>query len=173
MKTIDAIVKAFRPLLLGVWLGAAIFFGAAVAPSLFSVLRGAGLDNANELAGTIVGRLLTVINRGGFEISFLLLITAFFVSKYQSRLARYIEMLSLAIMAIMTGIGHWVISARIATLRAAMQTSIDRIAPDDPRRVEFASLHSYSVMVMAVALIAGLVAFVVIVSARRKERAVS
>jgi ABC-type transport system involved in cytochrome bd biosynthesis fused ATPase/permease subunit len=140
-----------------------------VAPSLFGVLRGAGLDNANELAGTIVGRLLSVINRGGFEIGLFLLITAFFVSKYQSRLARYVEMISLAIMAMMTGIGHWVISARIATLRAAMQTSIDRIAPDDPRRVEFASLHSYSVTIMAVALIAGLVAFVVVVGAKARD----
>ena len=37
-------------LLLGLWLGAAVFFGAAVAPALFNVLRGAGLANANELA---------------------------------------------------------------------------------------------------------------------------
>jgi Domain of unknown function (DUF4149) len=173
MKTIDAILKALRPLLLGVWLGAAIFFGAAVAPSLFGVLRAAGLDNANDLAGMIVGRLLSVINRGGFEIGLFLLVTAFFVSKYQRRLARYVEMISLAIMAIMTGIGQWVISARMAALKIAMQSPIDQIRPDDPRRVEFAALHGYSVTVMGVALVAGLVAFVVIVSARRSERVVS
>ena len=169
MKTIDAILKAIRPLLLGVWLGAAIFFGAAVAPNLFGVLRAAGLDNANELAGMIVARLLSIINRGGFEIGLFLIVTAFFVSRNRSRLARYVEMISLAIMAIMTGIGQWIISARMGVLRAAMQSPIDRIALDDPRRVEFAALHGYSVTVMGVALVAGLVAFIIIVSARHRN----
>src|SRR5712691_73227 len=103
-----SVVRVLRLLLLGLWLGAAIFFGAAVAPALFGVLRGAGLANANELAGTIVGRLLSIINRGGFEISLFLIVTAFFVAKNESRVRRLAEMISLAIMAIMTGLGQWV-----------------------------------------------------------------
>src|SRR2546427_10348939 len=68
MKILDAILKPLRPLLLGLWLGAAIFFGAAVAPNLFGVLRAANLANANELAAAIVTRLLAIINFGGFFI---------------------------------------------------------------------------------------------------------
>src|SRR6266852_4003840 len=132
MKILDTILKPLRPLLLGLWLGAAIFFGAAVAPNLFSVLRAANLANANELAGTIVTRLLQIVNRGGFEIGLFLLITAYFVSKYESRLARFAEMISLAILAIMTGVSHWLISARMLALRAEMQSPIDQIARDDP-----------------------------------------
>src|SRR6266478_9974800 len=98
------IVRVLRLLLLGLWLGAAIFFGAAVAPNLFGVLRAANLANANELAGTIVTRLLAIINRGGFEIGLFLLVTAYFVSKYESRLARFAEMISIAILAILTGV---------------------------------------------------------------------
>src|SRR5262245_834519 len=109
MKILDAIMKPLRLLLLGIWLGAAIFFGAAVAPNLFGVLSGASLANANELAGTIVTRLLSIINRGGFEIALFLLVTAFFVSKHENRFARFAEMISLAILAMMTGVNHWII----------------------------------------------------------------
>jgi len=156
------IVRVLRSLLLGLWLGAAIFFGTAVAPALFAVLRGANLANANELAGTIVSRLLSIINRGGFEISLFLIVTAYFMSRNESRLRRFAEMISLAIMTIMTGVGHWVITARMVALRAAMQGQIDQIALNDPRRVAFASLHGYSVTAMGVAMVAGLVAFVII-----------
>src|SRR5712691_7452369 len=128
-------VRVLRLLLLGLWLGAAIFFGAAVAPALFGVLRGATLTNANELAGTIVTRLLSIINRGGFEISLFLIVTAYFMTKNESRLRRFAEMISLGIMAIMTGAGQWVIAARMTALRATMQGQSDQIALNDPRRI--------------------------------------
>jgi DMSO/TMAO reductase YedYZ heme-binding membrane subunit len=153
-------------LLLGLWLGAAVFFGAAVAPTVFGVLRGAQLSNAGELAGMMVQRLLSVINRGGFEISLFLLVTGYFVSKRQSRLARSAEMISLAIMAIMTGISHWIISARMLALKAAMQAPIDQIGASDPRRVAFDALHGYSVATMGVAIVAGLIAFLIMARPR-------
>ena len=155
------IVRVLRLLLLGLWLGAAIFFGVAVAPALFGVLRGANLANANELAGTIVSRLLSIINRGGFEISLFLIVTSYFMTRNESRLRRFAEMISLAIMAIMTGVGHWVIAARMTALRAAMQGQIDQIALNNPRRIAFDSLHGYSVAAMGIAIIVGLIAFIV------------
>ena len=139
-----------------------MFFGAAVAPTLFGVLRGAQLPNANELAGTMVQRLLAIINRGGFEISLFLLVTGYFISKKQSRLTRFAEMISLAIMAIMTGVSHWIISARMMALRAAMQAPIDQIAGNDTHRIAFDVLHGYSVAAMGVAIVAALVAFFMI-----------
>ena len=156
-----AIIGYLRLLLLGLWLGGAVFFGAAVAPTVFGVLRGAQLSNANELAGMMVQRLLAVINRGGFELGLFLLVTGYFMSKKESRLRRSAEMISLAIMAIMTGAGHWIISARMLALRAAMQTPIDQIAANDPRRIAFDALHGYSVAAMGVAIVAGLFAFLI------------
>lgn len=154
-----SIINTLRLLLLGLWLGAALFFGAAVAPTLFGVLRGAGLANANELAGSMVTRLLRIINQGGFEIALFLLVTAFFINRNRNRLARYAEVISLAIMAIMTGASNWIISARLLELRRAMGAPIDQVSPVDPRRMAFDSLHRYSVIMMAVAMVAGLVAF--------------
>src|SRR6267143_1474420 len=130
-------VGFLRLLLLSLWLGAAVFFGAAVAPTVFGVLRGAQLSNASELAGMMVQRLLAIINRGGFEISLFLLVTGYFMSKRQSRFIRSAEMISLAIMAIMTGVSHWIISARMLALRAAMGTPIDQVPIADPRRMSF------------------------------------
>ena len=155
------VIGYLRLLLLGLWLGAALFFGAAVAPTVFGVLRGAQLSNASELAGMMVQRLLSVINRGGFEISLFLLVTGYFVSKKQSRLVRSAEMISLAIMAIMTGVSHWIISSRMLALKAAMQAPIDHIAVNDTRRVAFDALHGYSVAAMGVAIVAGLFAFLI------------
>ncbi len=158
MKTI---IRSVRLLLLGLWLGAAVLLGAAVAPAVFGVLRGAQLSNANELAGMIVQRVLAVINRGGFEIGLFLLVTGYFMSKRESRMVRFAEMISLAIMTIMTGVSHWVISARMLALKAAMQAPIDQIAGNDPRRVEFGALHHYSVAALGLAILGGLVAFLI------------
>ena len=167
----STIIRYLRLLLLGLWLGAAVFFSAAVAPTVFGVLRGAQLVNAGELAGQMVQRLLGVINRGGFEISLFLIVTGFFISRKESRLARSAEMISLAIMAIMTGVSHWIISAQIMAIRAALQTPIDQLAGNDPRRIAFDALHGYSVALMGVAIVAALLAFLIM--ARPKSTPVS
>jgi hypothetical protein len=163
---LKTIIGRIRLLLLGLWLGAAVFFGAAVAPAVFGVLRGAQLSNANELAGMIVQRVLAVINRGGLEIALFLLVTGFFINRKESRPVQFAEMISLAIIAIMTGVGHWIISARMLALKAAMQAPIDQIAANDPRRVAFDALHHYSVMAMGMAILAGLAAFLIMARPR-------
>jgi hypothetical protein len=61
----------------------------------------------------------------------------------------------------MTGVSHFVISARMLAIRGALQVPFDQIARDDPRRMTFDALHGYSVAAMGVAIIAGLVAFLI------------
>lgn len=161
---LNTVIRQLRTLLLAMWLGAAIFFSAAVAPALFKVLRGAGLVNGNELAGSVVSHLLSIVNKGGFEIALFLLVTAFFANKNRRRIAFVAEVLSFAIMTIMTGAGHWIISARMAMLRAAVAVPIDQLAVTDPRRAAFDSLHRYSVIFMSVAMVAGLIGFFVMTS---------
>ena len=160
-------IRVVRTLLLGMWLGAAIFFGAAVAPALFGVLRGADLANANELAGAIVSRLLSFLNKGGFEIALFVLVTAFFVNRNQRLARRIVEVLSLAIMAIMTGASQWVVTARLTALQAVIHSPIDQIPLSDPRRLEFNNLHRYSVLMLAIAICAASIAFILI-SVRRR-----
>lgn len=40
-----------------------------------------------------------------------------------------------------------------------IRNAIDQVDPDDPRRIAFSNLHTYSVIVLGIAMIAALVAF--------------
>ena len=50
-------VNTSRLILCSLWLGAAVFFSAVVAPSAFGVLRSFNLVNASQIAGDIVAHL--------------------------------------------------------------------------------------------------------------------
>ena len=151
-----------RLLLVALWLGAAVFFGAVVAPSAFIVLRKGGVPHANELAGSIVTRTLAVVNTGGFIISLILLASAFLFSRVVSRRAFYAEIISLMLLLIMTGAGQWIIAAKMLALRAAFARPIDDVAQNDPLRVAFNSLHGYSVAALGIGIIAAAVALLLI-----------
>jgi hypothetical protein len=151
-----------RLLLLGMWLGAAVLFSFAVAPGAFKVLP------ARELAGAIVTRIIGVVNVGGFIIALLLLATTFARGRgAATRRARSAEVIALALVALATGVGHWVVSARMSALRVALGRPIDEVAAGDPLRLAFNSLHGYSVAAMTTAMLAAVVAFVLV--ARRNR----
>ena len=161
------VVRDVRLLLIALWLGASVFFGAVVAPSAFVVLRRFAVPHANELAGSIVTRTLAVVNTGGFVISLLLLASAFLFSRAVSRRAFYAEIISLTLLLVVTGVGQWIISAKMLALRAALGRPIDDVAQNDPLRVAFNSLHGYSVAALGIGIIAATVALLLI--ARRKQ----
>jgi uncharacterized protein DUF4149 len=146
--------------LLAIWFGAALFFGAVVAPAAFGVLRSFGLPNASEIAGTIVTRSLSVVNVAGFILALLLLVSVLVWRGSTGRISFLVQCICFLLIAVATGIGHWFIAARMRALRAAMVLPIDQVALDDPRRVAFNSLHGYSVNALGLAMIAALVALV-------------
>jgi hypothetical protein len=160
-------LNATRLILLACWFGVAVFFGAVVAPAAFGVLRSFGLANANEIAGSIVTRSLSVVNIAGFVIALILLITLILRRNYASRWSFIVECICLCVIALTTAVGHWFIAARMRALRAAMVLPIDQIAADDPRRIAFNSLHGYSVNALSLAMIAALVAMVLIARSLR------
>jgi hypothetical protein len=161
------LINVTRLILLAVWFGAALFFGAVVAPAAFGVLRSFGLPNANEIAGSIVTRSLSIVNLAGFVIALLLLVTVILRRNYSSRLSFMLECICLGVIALATGVGHWFIAARMRALRVAMVLPIDQIAADDPRRIAFNSLHGYSVNALSLAMIAALVAMVLMARSLR------
>jgi hypothetical protein len=162
-------LNATRLILLAAWVGAALFFGAVVAPAAFGVLRSFGLSNANEIAGSIVTRSLSVINVAGFVIALILLITLNLRRNYSSRWSFIVECICLGVIALTTAVGHWFIAARMRALRAAMVVPIDQIAADDSRRIAFNSLHGYSVNALSLAMIAALVALVLMARSQRVD----
>ena len=158
-------INQVRIFLLGAWLGVAIYFSAVVAPSVFRVLRSFSLSNANEIAGTIVTSTLSVVNTCGFILSLLLLVITLWLRKNHGRTSFMLQLGLLGIVAVATGLGEWVIAARMRGLRAAMHGQIDQIALSDPNRMAFAALHGYSVAALSVAMIAALLAVALMVFA--------
>lgn len=152
-----------RLLLVGVWLGAALFFSFAVAPSAFAVLP------ARELAGAIVTRTIGIVNVSGVIVGLLLLATAFAGAGVAKKRAWMLETLALALLVAAAAVGHWVISARMQALRLSMGRPVDELAQSDPVRIAFNNLHGYSVAAMTTAMLAALVAFLLI--ARRNRNA--
>src|SRR5215472_9758487 len=134
-------MNAIRATLLGLWLGAALFFSAVVAPKVFAVLRAADVSSPNQVAGSIVTRTLAVINLGGLLIALLLLLTFLVQSGALKRGLMMTQVICLLLMAITTAVGHWGVAARMVALRASMLMPIDQVAWNDPRRVEFNHLH--------------------------------
>jgi hypothetical protein len=153
--------------LLACWFGAALFFGAVVAPAAFGVLQSFGLPNANEIAGSIVTRSLSVVNLAGFVVALLLLVTVIVRRNASGRVSFMLECICLGVIALATGVGHWLIAARMRALRAAMVLPIDQIAADDPRRIAFNNLHGYSVNTLGLAMIAALVVMFLMVRSLR------
>jgi hypothetical protein len=155
--------------LLGLWLGAALFFSAVVAPAVFGVLRQFNLANANEIAGAIVTWTLTVINVSGFLVG-LALLAATLIWRKTGGVAFAIQLLSLATLTITTAVGHWLVAARMLALRTAMAIPIDRVPGDDPRRQAFSTLHGLSVALLSAAMIGAILAIVAIIFGRREVR---
>ena len=156
------ILNSIRLILLSIWLGTALFFGAVVAPAVFGVLRSFELPNTGEIAGQIVTRSLSVVNIAGSIIGLFLLATFFLRKNKEGRVTWLLELVSLLLIVVGTAVGHFVIAARMRALRVAMVLPIDQIRPDDPRRLEFNSLHGYSVNALGLAMIAALITIVLI-----------
>lgn len=159
---LPGVIAGARLLLVALWLGGAVFFSFVVAPSAFAVLP------QRELAGAIVTRTIAVVNVGGFIISLVALALGFFANDGARRgRARLVETVALALIAISCGVSQWIVSARMIALRASMGRPIDAVASDDPLRAAFNSLHGYSVGLMTVAMLAGVVALFAV--ARRNK----
>lgn len=144
-----------RLLLLAIWLGAAVFF-IGVAQTAFAVLP------QHELAGTIVNRNLMILNFGGIGIAVILLLTSLMASARISKFWLWIERFLLLFLAAACAVGQFVIGFWLASIRAQMGKPIDEVAVDDPLRVQFNTLHEYSVWILFAGMAAALITFFII-----------
>lgn len=144
-----------RLLLLAVWLGAAVFF-IGVAQSAFAVLP------QRELAGSVVNRTLSILNYGGMVIAVILILTSLVASAKVNKFWLWVERFLLLIIAAAGAVGQFVIGFWLASIRAQLGRPIDDVPVDDPLRMQFNTLHEYSVWVLMVAMAAALIAFFII-----------
>jgi hypothetical protein len=143
-------------MLLGAWIGAAALFSFGVAPGAFAVIA------SRETAGAMVQRTLAIVNIAGFLIGAFALAASWSYRKDPRPLWLRIRIGILAVMIVSTGIGHWVIAARLRKLREIMGLPIDLVPPTDPIRIAFNQLHGYSVTALGLAMLAALAAWLLI-----------
>lgn len=155
-----SILHNLRLLLIAAWLGAAVFFSAAVAPAAFQVSRGINLPNPGEIAGALVNRTLGVINLSGFVISALLIVLTVVLKKSYKASSFVAQLVLLTVVLVSTAVGEWVIASRMRALRTAMAIPIEQVSAGDPMRVAFQALHGYSVAALSIAIIAAIIAFI-------------
>ncbi|MDT7604006.1 MAG: hypothetical protein QOF61_2003 [Acidobacteriota bacterium] len=153
---LPGVLNGVRLLLIALWLGGAFFFSFVVAPTAFRVLP------THELAGVLVTHTIAYVNDSGFVISLILLASSFALKgEYLSRRTKLLEIASLGVVGLACNSGHW-ISRQMLALRNEMGRPIDHVPADDPLRIAFNSLHGYSVGLMSVAMLAGVVALLLI-----------
>jgi hypothetical protein len=149
-----------RLLLLGLWLGASVFF-IAVAQVAFMVLP------QRESAGAVVGGSLSILNFAGIGISVLVLLMSLATARGTKAILAWADRILIILVGVACAVGQFVIGLMIASVRAQMGGKpIDELAADDPLRIQFNQLHEYSVWVLSAAMIAALIAFFIIANRR-------
>jgi hypothetical protein len=134
-----------------VWLGGIVFFGAVMAPTLFSVLP------SRHLAGAVVTRSLGTLHIVGIVCGLVFLGSSMLYS-YISRggvQLLWTPHVLIVLMLILTLVSQYAIAPKMASLRADMGV-IDDVPADDSRRVEFNRLHRWSTRLEMTALFLGL-----------------
>ena len=160
-KTADVILPFLEMLCLSVWLGSIIFFSFAVAPSAFASLP------SRHLAGLVVTSTISKVELLGIILGPILLLILFIAHRRGEKIysATAIRAALLATMTATAAISRYFITPSMVTLR----DGIDNIPATDPMKVQFDSLHHYSVGLMSVALFAGLaVLFLTVRSTMRR-----
>ncbi len=159
-----AVLRFFMLLSLVVWIGGIVYFGAVVAPTVFSVLP------THELAGRVVSRSLAILHWMGLACGLVFLLTSIIYSRmstggYKPFAARNILII---FMIALTLVSQLAISAKMNSMRLQLG-AIDQVSPTDPLRMEFNRLHQWSTRLEMTVLALGLVVLG-ITAARFRER---
>jgi hypothetical protein len=146
-----SILRFLMLLSLTVWIGGIVFLSFVEAPTVFSSLP------SRHMAGTIVGHSLGILHWMGLfsGVIFLgssLLLSSLSTGTAQPLAARHILVLA---MLLLTAVSQFGISPKMATLRAQLG-DIDTVPATDPARMQFNTLHLWSVRLEVAVLIMGL-----------------
>jgi uncharacterized protein DUF4149 len=136
-----------------VWVGGIIFLSFVEAPSAFSIA------SSRHVAGALVGHTLSILHWMGLfsGVVFLgcsMLLNSLATGSAQPLAARHILLCGMLLLTLISQFG---ISPKMAALRSQFG-DIDIVPADDPGRVQFESLHQWSVRLEVVVLVLGLVA---------------
>jgi hypothetical protein len=136
-------------LALGTWVGGIIFLSFVVAPGAFGVL------GSRDQAGTMVGFALGRLHWIGIVAGLIYVLALVVERRSIAAIARPAAIL-VVLMIALTFYSQKFVTSRLAGLRREM-VSVDATPRDNPLRVEFDSLHQWSVRIEGTVLFLGLV----------------
>lgn len=140
-------LHATHRLLLVAFLGALVLFATTITPALFATVPPAS-------AARVVGRVLPVLDAVGLVLGLLAVLLG-----ATGRSGRAAVVLGLALAAL-AGCSLFLVTPEIASIRRLTGDGISQLAPGDPLRRRFGTLHGASTVlfalqaVLAVALVA-------------------
>jgi uncharacterized protein DUF4149 len=148
-------LRTLEFLSLGLWLGSDVFLSFVVAPGAFHVLA------TRDQAGAMVGFALSRMHIGGIICGVIFLFARIARKRSFSNLVAPAA-LCVLIMIAATLISQFTVSAKMSALRTQMG-SIQGASADNPLLAEFSRLHSVSVSLESVVLLAGVAAMFLLV----------
>ncbi|MEK8090331.1 DUF4149 domain-containing protein [Thermithiobacillus plumbiphilus] len=125
-------------ILLGIWAGALLFMGGAVAPVLFAHLP------ERQMAGNVAGVLFAYLDWAGLAFALWFLVQALRGGGRAARLAwSFVALLLLA--------SRLLLNPRMEAIKA--RGPVDALAPDSPELQLFGALHGVSSLIFLLVLL--------------------
>jgi Domain of unknown function (DUF4149) len=156
-------------LVLGLWLGALVFFGAVLAPIAFSQLPPLFATPAAGIhaAGMVVGGSLVRLHWIGLFCGLIFLVVSVVARAHYRTIIP--QALLVLVMMLLTAYSQFSIIPRMNTARDSVGGNVDAVAANNPGREIFDRLHQQSVHVEALVLLCGLGALAATAHWSRRE----
>jgi hypothetical protein len=156
-------------LVLGLWLGALVFFGAVLAPIAFSQLPPFFATPAAGIhaAGMVVGGSLVRLHWIGLFCGLIFLVVSVVARAHYRTIIP--QALLVLVMMLLTAYSQFSIIPRMDTARDSVGGNVDAVAANNPGREIFDRLHQQSVHVEALVLLCGVGALVATAHWSRRE----
>jgi hypothetical protein len=156
-------------LVLGLWLGALVFFGAVLAPIAFSQLPPLFATPAAGIhaAGMVVGGSLVRLHWIGLFCGLIFLVVSVVARAHYRTIIP--QALLVLVMMLLTAYSQFSIIPRMDTARDSVGGNVDAVAANNPGRQIFDRLHQRSVHVEGLVLLCGLGALVATAHWSRRE----
>jgi uncharacterized membrane protein len=135
-----------------VWIGSLIFFAFVLAPTAFQILP------TTHLAGSLVGRALNKLHYMAIVCGIVFLLSSLiynWLNEGEVHLFAARQVLVAVMLALTCWSQFWIIP-RMDALRAQVG-DFAAVAPNDPLRLQFDSLHAWSTRLESLVLLVGLI----------------
>jgi uncharacterized membrane protein len=151
-----SLLRLLTLLVLSIWIGGLATLGAVGAPAIFSILEQHDPQAGRETAGLVFGAIFVRFQQMAWVLALLLmaLLGARAALGPRPRRFGWRMWVTTAMLAVSLTAGLY-IAPRIDGIRDSVHGPVQRLADDDPRKLEFGRLHGISTGLMLGTMLAG------------------